>query len=358
MTIQQACENAVGGNGSRFSVPNVTVALLGLAETHAAAPALVSLGKALSLSQYRRVSRALIRFAFFIQLVELPGVNTTRYRTRWTPTLAADDPRRASVEQCLDVLRKASELVLAAVNDPSDAAIFKTFIDGSKVTLELPIDYTERYSPALHSANNLVPIRGDLIGAVARLRSVLLSPVINPRQAAFGAAFEKIRTKSYLTDRVQTGLHKTNREWRWETPPNSVHFAFRRDCMEIEHALLSQLCRLHDLPADLATVLVTQGVRTDKVDPTRCPVTQDLLSYSALAKEMLEPSHGRSEFHVGHLNPLKATNDDPQSGHTAANISWISADGNRLQGHLGLKAVIELLQRIVTNYRSLGRPLG
>lgn len=357
--IQTICEDAIEtarDSGTSFGISRPTHKILALPETHTQATALAELEKSLTVRQFRHISRALVRFAFFIQLVELPGVNTTRYQTRWTSGLAAIDPRRSTAEECLCVLRNSAQIVLEMANDTRGGPTLATFLNNTGVTLELPVDYKDRKAERLHSGDNLVAVEYDLVERLNALRLLLLGPS-NPERDVFDKAFDKVRVKSYLTDRAQTGQYKTNREWRWETPPNSVHFAFRRDCMEIESELLSQLCRLHDLPADLISLLEAKQVRSGPIAPTRCPVTQDLLSYSALAAEMLDPSHGRSEFHVGHLNPLKANNDDPHSGHTASNVSWISADGNRIQGHLGLDKVVDLLKRIAGNYRKLGRPL-
>lgn len=69
----------------------------------------------------------------------------------------------------------------------------------------------------------------------------------------------------------------------------------------------------------------------------------------------MNPTHGNSNFQVGHLNPLKL--DDPNSlifGHTPENISWISKDGNRIQGDMSLKETRNLLIRITRNYEDEG----
>jgi len=42
--------------------------------------------------------------------------------------------------------------------------------------------------------------------------------------------------------------------------------------------------------------------------------------------------------------------DVPSLGHTGNNVSWISQDGNRIQGHLSLEETRALLSRIGENY--------
>jgi hypothetical protein len=54
------------------------------------------------------------------------------------------------------------------------------------------------------------------------------------------------------------------------------------------------------------------------------------------------------------MNPLKAGQED-EFRHLPANISWITEDGNRIQGHLTLKETRELLFRISKNYEALAR---
>ncbi|MBM4104410.1 MAG: hypothetical protein FJ263_10270 [Planctomycetes bacterium] len=53
---------------------------------------------------------------------------------------------------------------------------------------------------------------------------------------------------------------------------------------------------------------------------------------------------------VADQNPLKLGESGEAVGHTADNISWISADGNRIQGSLSLNDVRKLIQRISQNY--------
>ena len=46
---------------------------------------------------------------------------------------------------------------------------------------------------------------------------------------------------------------------------------------------------------------------------------------------------------------MKALDTDGANGHTADNISWISENGNRIQGSLSLDEVDDLLRRIYRN---------
>jgi hypothetical protein len=78
----------------------------------------------------------------------------------------------------------------------------------------------------------------------------------------------------------------------------------------------------------------------------------DQLDFELLAQEAADPTHGKASYQVGHMNPLKA-GESAEFRHHRANISWITADGNRIQGHLTLKETRKLLLRISANYDAL-----
>lgn len=160
---------------------------------------------------------------------------------------------------------------------------------------------------------------------------------------------DKIKVKTYLTDRALTGDYKTNREKRWETHPNSVQYALRRSCMKIETKLLLQIATFEGCDTRLVHNLQHDGLLSDPFEYCKCPITGDNIQYNEFADDALHPTHGKSKFQVGHLNPLKASDTDGVNGHTADNISWISENGNRIQGSLSIDEVNALLKRIYQN---------
>jgi len=180
-----------------------------------------------------------------------------------------------------------------------------------------------------------------------------LSKEVGGHKKTFDEAYNKIQVKTYLTDRVLTGGYKTNREKRWETHPASVHFALRRDCFDTEYRLIQQLCHFNGFPPRIKDELRNRNLIETSAEPFRCPITLEPLSFEKFEEEILNPVAGKSSFQVGHLNPLKAVNDDAHSGHTAENISWVSANGNRIQGSLSLGETRAMIERIATNYLKL-----
>lgn len=230
--------------------------------------------------------------------------------------------------------------------------LFYTF---GGIAYEAPIDYASRPEDGgaerIHRRGNLVWTCTDDMLRTLRLRRFLLTPGRSPDVQFFKTVLdEKIRIKTYLTDRAQTGDYKTNREKRWETHPRSVQFALRATCMAIEYVLIRQLCAFDGFPPAARTALEQQGTLPPGGETFRCPITLDPMNFAEFREALLRPVHGKSSFQVGHLNPLKLDAVAGAVGHTADNISWISADGNRIQGSLGLADVRALLLRIAHNY--------
>lgn len=187
-----------------------------------------------------------------------------------------------------------------------------------------------------------------------KTRQSLLDPDINPDFQLFAAIFDKIRVKSYLTDRALTGDYKSNREKRWEAHPASPQFALRRVCLAVEFTLIEQLVGFKSFPPGVVEYLNRASLVGPPHKVARCPVTLDPLDFEILAQEVIDPTHGWAAYQVGHMNPLKAGAGD-EFRHTPANISWITEDGNRIQGHLTLKETRELLFRISKNYEALAK---
>src|SRR5205823_613861 len=101
----------------------------------------------------------------------------------------------------------------------------------------------------------------DLMLRTLKLRRFLRGPDTSPDPEFFKDVIgDKIKVKTYLTDRALTGPFKTNREKRWETHPHSVQFATRRTAMEIEHVLVRQLCAFEAFPPEAREILQREGI--------------------------------------------------------------------------------------------------
>jgi hypothetical protein len=114
---------------------------------------------------------------------------------------------------------------------------------------EILLDYARRdVDGRIRCEGNLVWPWNVLPEKVVRLRTFHLDAKKNRCAAFFALPYDKIKVKTYPTDRALTGDHKTNREKRWETHPQSVQFGQRRDCLEVEYTLINQLCHFAGFP--------------------------------------------------------------------------------------------------------------
>ena len=342
--------NVTGGRQESFNMPALGTEITRLPDLATLLPGLDRIGNLVAPSTYLHHFRGIIRTAFFIEPVVLPAVRTTRYQTRWG--LEVEDPRRSEPEDCLGIARKLIGLLRPLAESPTGRVIMESLASHSMTPYELPVTYSFRQMP-IHTADNFSLINEDLLRHVTGCRLLLLARG-TPRLALMRAAYEKIRVKTYLTDRAQTGAHKTNREKRWEAHPDSVQFALRSTCMQIERVLVNQLVHFAEFPTDVRQLLDDGDLLSSLETPARCPVTRLPLSFVDFEKAVVDPEHGRSRFQVGHLDPLKLEGSAWSNGHRPDNISWISEDGNRIQGSLSLRGTREMLHRIWREYSTAG----
>ena len=352
-TIEQLVES------ERFSMPALLARVLPLIEAHPQIAALVPPIRGRLGGAYPKLAAALLRHVFLIELVKVPKIETTKFRVRWFSELE-NDPRGCSFAECVDIARDLLADLPGWLADPQNAELLAHCFVYSLLPYEAPLDYRDRPASSdrttrIHRRGNLCWTNTDTMLRTMKLRKFLTDPSTSPDADFFSAVLkDKITVKTYLTDRVLTGDHKTNREKRWEVHPASVHFADRRTCLAIEYVLVTQLCGFEGFPDRSRQVLQDAGILPRELPVFRCPVTQDPMSFEAFHKELRDPTAGKSSFHVGHLNPLKLDGNDGATGHTAENIGWISADGNRIQGSLSLAEARQLLRRVATNYEGRG----
>jgi len=350
--IKQVFDEQVAAD--RFSMPTVCKRLETMLGGRPSLRYLAAFREILGLAVGNSLFCGIVRFAFLIELVKQPKIETTKFEVHWATRIPRVDPRHATFQQCLEMFENLMQTAVDAIRDGTRAELVRLFTEHSLLPYEIPLDYGDRKLGApIHHRANTVLMWDDLPRRVVKLRAFLLDVDRNARARVFGEAYGKIKVKTYLTDRALTGEHKSNREKRWETHPQSVQFALRRHCLGIELALINQLCHFQGFPTDLKDSLERAGLLLPLPEPFRCPITMEPMLYGEFERELSNPQMGKASFQVGHLNPLKAVNEDPRQGHTALNISWISSDGNRIQGHLGLDETRRMISRISKNYETL-----
>lgn len=347
--LKEAFETAV--SRASFSMSQLFQAL-GAPASELIAPHSQLLQQTLGHRIARHVLHSLLRISFLVETV-LDRGGATKMSVRWTPWLA-NDVRYAGFEECRRIFDYLLDQLRVVFHEDRYQSLLTGFSAYKLLAYELPIDYRRQLTDSpIHKVDNISWDWSPLPFRIVGLRQLLRAPSLNPYSAVFEAVYRKIAVKTYLTDRAQTGDYQTNREKRWESHPRGFQYALRRECWGVEGELINQVCRFADFPVDLFTLLERQEVLSPMATPYRCPITLDILSFREFQKEVLSPQHGRARFQVGHLNPLRALSSTA-SGHTAANIGWISADGNRIQGHLSLEETRALLRRIADNYKAAG----
>lgn len=302
----------------------------------------------------KHLLQSLIRYAFYIEPVKQPKIESTKFSVRWSDNLAGD-PRQCSYNTCVEIFEKLLNDLTAQLENARSKTLLEIISNHTLVSYELNIDYINRIQGgSIHTVDNIAFFWGNAPKEVYSLRQYLLNPNNHNHINFFSETYNKIAVKSFLTDRVLTGVHKTNREKRWECHPGSVHFALRKDCLGIESKLIKQICHFDGFPAELRTLLTDNKTIIFSNEITKCPITLDTISFERFQNEILTPVHGKSSFQVGHLHPLKSLSVNEFTGHTSDNISWISSEGNRIQGELSVEETRELILRIITNYRTAG----
>jgi hypothetical protein len=314
--------------------------------------AFIRLNAKYSERELKEIFSALIRFAFFIEPVKQPAIESTKFNVRWSEKLA-NDPRFCSFENCVVIFKHLLTQLEEESQHGERVEIIKLVNRHNLISYELNIDYISRLSQNIHNVDNIAFFWDDAAKQTYLLRKYLLNPANHNYITFFRETYTKIGTKAFLTDRVLTGDHKTNREKRWECHPASVHFALRKECLRIERKLIQQICHFEDFPPDLKQLLQENQVITFQEVVAACPITLEPFSFDRFSEEVQNPTHGKASVQVGHIHPLKA-GENAVSGHTADNISWISSAGNRIQGDLSVEETQAMILRIIENYRNAG----
>lgn len=310
--------------------------------------ALATAKAALPANVFKLVIGNLIRFSFLIELTNLK-VGSTKMKTRWLPGnilmpqddsfepvlgsfQPGNDPRASSFDSCLAVFVKClSEITTKHAHDGSVAQKFVNLDATSSVPYESVFDYINPQENPVHTPGNISWVLGGDVDWLLRSRP-LIKKVLNKKLHG------KIQTKTYKTDRAQTGKDKTNRAKRWEVLADDFQHATLTECWSVERKLYEDLVCFQNFPAAIRDDFENAGLISAGLPFSRCPVTHEILDYDKLAGD---PVHGKAEYQVGHKHPLKRG-----GRHRGDNVCWQSADGNRIQGDLTIEETNLLLDGI------------
>lgn len=297
--------------------------------------------------------------------------NKTPFFSRWdtdekTSYLTPKDPRYASQKECQNVYNALLALLLEAhgILEPSSQAIAlveqmlnRSFqpqslqcihtrepISGNDIkrsigyttqrlgTYEISTSYRlELNAGGYHEHTNVGWMKPLHINYALRkaLREHLIASGAPAK--AIKNALDKIQVKSYCTDKQTMPPFFSNRDVRWATWPNSAQYASHYQCAMIEMELMVELYEFAGAPTLTEELnLETQKIRGRPIvrENRQCFVTGKTLKYEDYVQAAINPSGGRSSYHVGHIVPLTRGGK-----HAWDNIQWMSDDGNRIQGN-------------------------
>jgi len=163
--------------------------------------------------------------------------------------------------------------------------------------------------------------------------------------------FRKIQTTARRSGRRQTGRYKSNRESRWKLNPNDTQYGTEEECCLIELKLIAQLFEFKDatdVPEE-AKSLISKYLGHQPVKGSfRDALTKESLSYTEFIEEIMNPTPGRSKYHLGHEDPTISPR------HISLNISWRTARSNLIQGDLRLDEARARIVEIIARYFDLG----
>jgi hypothetical protein len=292
------------------------------------------------------------RFAFCIELTNLK-ITSTKNKTRWMEAKIvktkpgtfqnyqgwfrpSEDPRSSTFDECFELFVTA----LTALSKSVKHLNILRFLSTNKhrgIPYESVFTYCDFNNSRIHLANNFRLVEVKHIEWLIKARPIFHSVLRTDSTGKLTKVVEKIKTKSYKTDRSQTGEVQTNRAKRWECISLDFQHASLEECWSVERKLLEDICNFEQFPADKKIEILNLGLIAS-VEVSRCPITLKKLNFNDL---LAGGEHGESKFQVGHLEPLKSG-----GRHCGSNIAWISDDGNRIQGSLSIHETQTMLKEI------------
>jgi hypothetical protein len=161
-----------------------------------------------------------------------------------------------------------------------------------------------------------------------------------------------IETKALRSGRRQTGEYQSNREPRWQLNVHDPQYGTELDCRIIFACLLGILLEFRnppDVDEDTKTLLETKYLGRTIVGGTyRDALLLEYLNYTDFVAEAAAPTHGHSNFHIGHQDPTLVPKHVPE------NIFWRTYRSNLIQGNMTLRQARAYIIKLIARYFELG----
>lgn len=160
-----------------------------------------------------------------------------------------------------------------------------------------------------------------------------------------------IETRALRSGRRQTGEFQSNREARWQLEPADPQYGAEIDCKIILIRLLGMLLEFRNAPtvsAETKELIETKYLgRTASPGTYRDALLLEYLDFAEFLEEASQPSHGHSNFHIGHQDP----HISPK--HVPDNITWRTHRSNLIQGNMTLREARIYIIRLIGRYFEL-----
>lgn len=161
-----------------------------------------------------------------------------------------------------------------------------------------------------------------------------------------------IETRALKSQRRQTGSYQSNRQSRWTLSHGDPQMGTELDCKIIQLRLMGMLMQFEGAPTispDAQTILETRYLGNPIVAGTYCDsLLLERMSYLQFVNEALTPTHGTSNFHLGHEDPTQSPK------HTPGNIAWRTHRSNLIQGNMTLREARIYILKLIGRYFELG----
>lgn len=167
-----------------------------------------------------------------------------------------------------------------------------------------------------------------------------------------------IETRALRSGRRQTGVFRSNRQSRWTLiHDDPVHgtdpqYGTEENCKTILIILLITTLEFKNAPmiedpmiAELSERYLS---RTLVPGTFRDSLLLEFLDFQALRAEAENPTHGYSEFHIGHLDPTQVPKHVPE------NVAWRTLRSNLIQGDMTLREARIYIIKLIARYFELG----
>lgn len=169
---------------------------------------------------------------------------------------------------------------------------------------------------------------------------------------------QAIETRSLRSGRRMTGIFRSNRHSRWALIFNDpIHgtdpqYGTEIDCKVILMTLLLTTLEFIGAPKIEDTFLQELAQkymgRILVPDSFKDSLLLEHLDFAKLRLEADDPTHGKSEFHIGHLDPKRVPKHVPE------NVAWRTLRSNLIQGDMTLKQARTYIIKLIARYFELG----